>query len=75
METSFFVWIFVIGTVAAFGLGTMIQAYSGSGSLAVVFNKPCCADTARVAPPFHIQVAHNYKGRTKRIIQYWQEMY
>jgi hypothetical protein len=40
METSFFIWILVIGIVTAFGLGTMIQAYSGSGSLAVLFNQP-----------------------------------
>jgi hypothetical protein len=41
METSsFLIWIIVIGVVAIFGLGNMIQAYSGSGSLAVIFNQP-----------------------------------
>jgi hypothetical protein len=40
METSsFLIWIIVIGVVAIFGLGNMIQAYSGSGSLAVIFHE------------------------------------
>jgi thioredoxin-like negative regulator of GroEL len=41
METSsFLIWIIVIGVLTVFGLGNMIQAYSGSGSLAVIFTAP-----------------------------------
>jgi tetratricopeptide (TPR) repeat protein len=41
METySFLIWIVVIGAVTVFALGNMIQAYSGSGSLAVAFTEP-----------------------------------
>jgi thioredoxin-like negative regulator of GroEL len=41
METSsFLIWIIVIAIVAIVGLGSMIQAYSGSGSLAVLFTEP-----------------------------------
>ncbi|NJR40456.1 MAG: tetratricopeptide repeat protein [Leptolyngbyaceae cyanobacterium CSU_1_4] len=41
METSsFLIWIIAIGMVAVIGLGSMIQAYSGSGSLAVLFADP-----------------------------------
>jgi tetratricopeptide (TPR) repeat protein len=41
METnSFLIWIIVIGMVTLIGLGSMIRAYSGSGSLAVLFTEP-----------------------------------
>jgi hypothetical protein len=41
METySFLIWIIVIAMVSIFALGSMIQAYSGSGSLAVLFTEP-----------------------------------
>lgn len=41
METSsFLIWIIVIGIVTIMGLGSMIQAYSGSGSLAILFTEP-----------------------------------
>jgi thioredoxin-like negative regulator of GroEL len=41
METySFLIWIIVIGAVTVFALSNMIQAYSGSGSLAVAFTEP-----------------------------------
>jgi hypothetical protein len=39
-NTSLLVWIIVIALIATFGLGSMIQAYWGSGSLAVLFPEP-----------------------------------
>lgn len=40
MEINFLIWLIVIGIIAIIGLGSMIQAYSGSGSLAVLFTEP-----------------------------------
>jgi thioredoxin-like negative regulator of GroEL len=39
-NTSLFVWFIVIALVATIGLGSMVQAYAGSGSLAVLFPEP-----------------------------------
>jgi tetratricopeptide (TPR) repeat protein len=52
METySFLIWIIVIGGVTIFALSNMIQAYSGSGSLAVAFTEPIgSAAASGVAP-------------------------
>jgi thioredoxin-like negative regulator of GroEL len=45
-STSFFLWIGVVAAIAIFGLGTMIRAYSGSGSLAVLFTEPIAPNPA-----------------------------
>ncbi|MFM7427840.1 MAG: hypothetical protein ACKO7W_23050 [Elainella sp.] len=40
MQTSFWIWLSVLLGLASFGLGTMISAYWGKGSVAVVFPAP-----------------------------------
>ena len=41
MELSdFFTWLLLIGSLAVFGVGIMVYAYQGKGSLSVLFEQP-----------------------------------
>jgi tetratricopeptide (TPR) repeat protein len=41
METAdFLTWLILIGTLAVIGIGTMVYAYRGQGSLSVLFDEP-----------------------------------
>jgi tetratricopeptide (TPR) repeat protein len=40
VETSFWIWLLVLLGIAGFGLGTMVSAYWGKGSVAVLFPEP-----------------------------------
>jgi len=38
--TNFLTWLLCIGLIASIGIGTMIYAYSGQGSISVLFTEP-----------------------------------
>ncbi len=44
VETSFWIWLIVLIAVAGIGLGSMLSAYWGKDSVAVVFPEPIAAD-------------------------------
>ncbi|MGB3531963.1 MAG: hypothetical protein WBA13_00435 [Microcoleaceae cyanobacterium] len=45
-NTDFLIWLISIGTLAVIGVGTMISAYKGTGSISILFNEPLSLPTA-----------------------------
>lgn len=39
-NANFLAWLILIGTIALIGIGTMIYAYKGQGSVSVLFDEP-----------------------------------
>lgn len=77
---SFGIWVSVIGIIAGIGLGSMISAYRGKGSVAVIFPEPIAdpppptaSETAEVelaaVPLFQAGCAAFQSGHYRRAIE------
>lgn len=75
METiHFLTWFIVVAAIAGFGIGTMIWAYKGSGSTAVLFPQAIAApsfpeDAALVADLFNQGCDAYTKGKYRQAIE------
>jgi tetratricopeptide (TPR) repeat protein len=51
VETNFWIWLLAIGLIIGLGLGAMLLAYRGRGSVAVIFPEPIIVDPVPTLDP------------------------